>query len=74
MLAVLTSIPKDVWITLALFVAAGFVLYGLYLLNVPHGDFSVEFVDGKEVRTAHMMRCPNTAPKADIWNCMVPSP
>ena len=44
------------------------------LQNIPDRDFSVEFRDGKEVRTAHMMRCPETAPEGDIWDCMVPKP
>ncbi len=44
------------------------------LENVPHGDFQVEFAGGDEApRTAVMTRCPNTAPKFDIWDCLVPS-
>ncbi len=40
---------------------------------VPHGDFMVEFSGGNEpVHTAAMTRCPNTQPKFDIWDCMVP--
>ncbi len=44
------------------------------LENVPHGDFQVEFAGGNEPpRTAVMTRCPNTAVKFDIWDCLVPS-
>jgi len=40
---------------------------------VPHGDYLVEFSGGKEPpHTAQMERCPNTQPKFDIWDCMVP--
>ena len=40
---------------------------------VPHGEFQVEFTGGKEApHVAQMTRCPNTSPKFDIWDCMVP--
>lgn len=40
---------------------------------VPHGDYQVEFSGGKEAPiVAQMTRCPNTTPKFDIWDCMVP--
>jgi len=40
---------------------------------VPHGDYQVEFAGGNEPpHTAQMTRCPNTTPKFDIWDCMVP--
>ena len=40
---------------------------------VPHGDFSVEFSGGNEKpHVAQMARCPNTSPKFDIWDCLVP--
>lgn len=44
------------------------------LENVPHGDFQVEFAGGNEPpRTAVMTRCPKTAVKFDIWDCLVPA-
>src|SRR5450631_2122403 len=40
---------------------------------VPHQELVVSFAGGSEpFVVASMVRCPNSTPKIDVWDCMVP--
>jgi len=39
---------------------------------MPHSDLTVNFAGGPEpFVVADMVRCPNTSPKIDLWDCLV---